>query len=171
MDLETLISFLNQYTLDIIILGLLVSVFTGIIKKIIPEKIKSLISIVPFILGILFYGLYSYFLLHLFDVYNVAVKGFQCGGVATLLYAFFKQILSSSGSVKKAVQDVMKGVLSTTAIKDLSTKISKAFSATESDEETEKNVRQILIDSAQIPNEIAWAMAKIITVTLSKKKK
>ncbi len=171
MDLQTFTAFLNEYTLDVLVLGVIISLLTGLIKKIIPDKIKSLVSIIPFLLGILLYGLYSYFLLNLFEVYSVITKGFQCGGVATLCYAFFKQILSSSGSVKQAVQNVLKGVLSTSVIKEISTAISKKFSVTESDEETEMNVRKILSESADIPKEISWAMAKIIAVTLSKKKK
>lgn len=152
-------------------MGVIISLLTGIFKKIIPEKIKSLIGLVPFILGILLYGLYSYFLLNLSDFYAIITKGFQCGGVATLYYAFFKQILNSSGSVKQAVQNVLKGVLSTQAVKKLSSTISSKLSLTETDEETELKIRQILSENADIPKEISWAMARIIAVTISSKKK
>lgn len=160
-----------MYSIDVLVIAGVVSVITGLIKKVIPEKIKSLIGLIPFILGIILYGLYSYFILNLLDVFCVISKGFQCGGVATLYYTFFKQILSSSGSVKKAVQDVLKGVLSTSAIKDVANLITKNFSHTDSDEETENTVRQILTDNADIPTEVSSAIAKIITVTLSGKKK
>lgn len=169
-DIQIIARFLNYYSLEVIIIGLIVCLITGLVKKVIPYNVKSLVGLLPFIFGIAIYAVYAFCLLKEHDFSLMLGKGVQSGAVATLVYAFYKQLKTNGKSVKQAVENVLKGILTGSVTTDVSKLISKGFSKTDSDEETEKKVVEILRANTEMPNDVLNAIAKLITTTLSSKK-
>ena len=169
-DIQIIARFLNYYSLEVIIIGLIVCLLTGVFKKFIPYNVKSLIGLLPFILGIVIYGFYAFYLMAEHDFSLMLGKGVQAGAVATLFYAFYKQLAVNGKSVKQVVENVLKGILTGTVTTDVSKLISKSFSKTDSDDETERKVEEVLRQNTDMPEDVLKAITKLITTSLSTKK-
>ena len=93
-------------------------------------------------------------------------KGVQAGGVATLLYVFFKHINSSKFDAKKAVKDLLKGILTGEALSNVSDLIINNYSKDVTDEEVLASVTEILKNNTEIESDVLEVVAKLIKQTL-----
>ena len=169
-QIQTIITFLQKYSLDVIILSSIITVLTNLVKKVLPEKLNDFKGYLPFLLGVIFYAVYSVFSPINFSVYFVISRGVQSGGVATLIYAFSKHVSKSKGDVTGAISDVLKGILSSNSISGVAKIISKLFSTQIPEEEMLGKIETILQENTEISGEVLTAVAKLITKTLSDKK-
>ena len=85
-DIQIIISFLQKYSIDVLILSAIITLITNVIKRILPENLSNFKGYIPFVLGIIFYFIYSFFIIGNISVFNVVCRGVQSGGVATLIY-------------------------------------------------------------------------------------
>lgn len=169
-DIQTVFTFLQKYGVEIIAIGVLVCLLTSLIKKITPKSIKNFIGLMPFILGVLLYALYSIFLsgVTFYDVFN---KGIQTGAVATLIYAFSKQIKVSGSDIKKCVSELLSGILSSKTISEVVKVIKKHCTSNLTEEEQLSKINEILSGYKDIPEDVKDVLAKLVLKTLYQNKK
>ena len=164
-------SFLQNYGIDVIVLGVLVCIFTGLVKKFIPKSLKSVNSLLPFLFGLIFYGLFSLLLSKSIITYEIVNKGVQTGAIATLIYAFAKQIRFSGGSFYNSVSELLTGILSSKTISEVVKVIKEHCHSTATEEEKLKRISEVLNENEEIPEDIKDVVIKLILQTLSQNKK
>lgn len=168
-DIQTVVSFLQKYGVEVIVLGVTVCLFTGLIKKIVPESLKNFVGLIPFALGVLLYGGYSLLFISDCKFYEIFNKGIQTGAIATLVYAFSKQV--KSGDVKKSISDLLTGILSSKTISEVVKVIKEHCSKNLSEEERIKKIEEVLMQNPDIPSDLKETVVKLILQTLTQNKK
>ncbi len=169
-DISLIITFLQKYSLEILIIGLLTVTLTNFTKKLLPDSLKNFKGYLPFLFGVILYALYTLIFLGEINAYTIISKGVQCGGLATLLYAFFKHILASKGGIKSSVSELLKGIISSKSIKEVVTHICNLFSTQINDDEMLVKIEEILRENTDVKEEVLTAVAKIIKNTITDKK-
>ena len=169
-DIQILFTFLQKYSLDVVFLGGIITILTGIVKRVLPEKLSNFKGYLPFLFGIIFYAVFSLFSKRDLSVCDTVSRGLQSGGIATLIYAFYKHILKKKGDVKGAISDVLKGILSSKSITGVAHTISNIFKSEISSEEIQHRIEEILQKNTELPTEVLSAVAKLIQNSLSDKK-
>lgn len=143
---------------------------TGLVKKVLPEKLSNFKGYIPFLFGIIFYAVFSLFFSQNLSVFDTVSRGLQSGGIATLIYAFYKHILKKKGDVKGAISDVLKGILSSKSITGVAHTISTLFKSEISSEEMKRKIEEILQENTELPTDVLSAVAKLIQNSLTDKK-
>ena len=95
MDFILLKNFLAHYSLPTVIIAVLVSIITVVIKKIFKEKIsKTVISYAPFLLAIVLYIVYdTAFVLKAFTLRSESFyAGLLCGSLSAVIVSAIKKI-------------------------------------------------------------------------------
>ncbi len=169
-DIQIILTFLQKYSLDVVLLGAIITLVTGLTKKVLPEKLSYFKGYLPFLFGIVFYAVFSLFSQQNLSVFDVIGRGVQAGGLATLIYAFYKHILKKKGDVKGAISDVLKGILSSKTITGVAHTISSVFQTQISNEEMLRSIEKILQENTDIPSDVLSAVAKLIQSALTDKK-
>ncbi|MBO5926616.1 MAG: hypothetical protein J6Q38_03555 [Clostridia bacterium] len=168
MTIQELMPFLQKVSVDVIVFALITFIITNVIKKYIPEKYSKLISILPFLLGILFSTIYLLIVNKSLDFLVIIEKGIQTGGFATFIYAFLKQLLKTE-SLKTTISNVLKGILDGTTIKTAVEKILESYSEDNSLEDNAEVISKIIIENTQFSVEESQAISKIIVNALKTK--
>lgn len=169
-DIQVILTFLQKYSIDVVLLGTVITLVTGLTKKVLPEKLSNFKGYLPFLFGIVFYAVYSLFSTRELSVFDVVSRGVQSGGLATLIYAFYKHILKKKGDVKGAISDVLKGILSSKTISGVAHTISSVFQTQISNEEMLRKIEEILQENTDISSDVLSAVAKLIQNALTDKK-
>ena len=170
-DLNSIILFVQKYGVEVFVFGLFTCLIVQVLKKFLTEKHKNLTGILPFLIGTLIYFLYSALFLYSFNFYVIFSKGIQAGGIATLFYQFLKQLSLNKGNIKKAVEDLLKGIISTKTISKVVTLITKEYSTEISEEELNLLITDILKQHTEMPEDVLQAVAKLIWQTIANKHK
>jgi hypothetical protein len=86
---------MERYGADVLVLGIAVCLATGALKKMIPSSCKKYLTFAPFVIGCVSYGVYMLFTDKNYSVFSeeTVIKGFQCGGAATIYYVLFEQFI------------------------------------------------------------------------------
>ena len=169
-DIQILLTFLQKYSLDVVLLGAIITMLTGLVKRVLPEKLSSFKGYLPFLFGIVFYAAFSLFSNLELSVLDTISRGLQSGGLATLIYAFYKHILKKKGDVKGAISDVLKGILSSKSISGIAHTISSIFKSEISSEEMQRKIEEILQKNTDLPTDVLSWVAKLIQNSISDKK-
>lgn len=169
-DIQILLSFLQKYSIDVVLFGGLITILTGLVKRVLPEKLSNFKGYIPFLFGIIFYAVFSLFFNQNLSVFDTVSRGLQSGGIATLIYAFYKHILKKKGDVKGAISDVLKGILSSKSITGVAHTISTLFKSEISSEEIQRKIEEILQENTELPTDVLSAVAKLIQNSLTDKK-
>ena len=169
-DIQILLSFLQKYSIDVVLFGGLITILTGLVKRVLPEKLSNFKGYIPFLFGIIFYAVFSLFFNQNLSVFDTVSRGLQSGGIATLIYAFYKHILKKKGDVKGAISDVLKGILSSKSITGVAHTISTLFKSEISSEEMKRKIEEILQENTELPTDVLSAVAKLIQNSLTDKK-
>ena len=169
-DIKTIVTFLQKYSLDVLILSVVIMIVTNLIKLILPQKFSNFKGYIPFLLGIIFYALSSLLSTKELSVLDVLSRGVQSGGLATLIYAFYKHILKSKGDVKGAIYDLLKGIISSTAITDVAKNLSTLFSSELSTSEMKSKIEEILKENTEVDSDVLNAISKLIINVFEGKK-
>ena len=169
-DIQILLTFLQKYSLDVVLLGAIITMLTGLVKRILPEKLSNFKGYLPFLFGIVFYAAFSLFSNLELSVLDTISRGLQSGGLATLIYAFYKHILKKKGDVKGAISDVLKGILSSQSISGIAHTISSIFKSEISSEEMQRKIEEILQKNTDLPTDVLSWVAKLIQNSISDKK-
>ena len=169
-DIQIIISFLQKYSIDVLILSAIITLITNVIKRVLPENLSNFKGYIPFVLGIIFYFIYSFFIIGNISVFNVVCRGVQSGGVATLIYAFYKHILKSKGDVKGAISDLLKGIVTAKSSSDVAKSVSNLFKTELSIDEQQTKIVEILKENTQIDDELITVITKLILGVLQDKK-
>lgn len=170
-DIQIVLTFLQKYSVDVLIFSSLICLLTSLIKKIIPESLKAFVGLLPFVLGVIFYAVYSCFLQSNFDIYFVLNKGIQTGSISTLFYVFYKQLLLKSGDVNSVISNLLKGIIASKNITEVAKLISKHFDNTIPEEELYLTIKQILNDTTDMTEDVKEVVANLIVKTLTKTNK
>ncbi|MBR2323006.1 MAG: hypothetical protein IKA54_05385 [Clostridia bacterium] len=169
-DIQIVVTFLQNYSLDVVILSAIITLITNLVKKVLPQKLNNFKGYLPFLFGIIFYAIYSFLLSQNLSVFEIFSRGIHSGGIATLIYAFYKHILKSKGNVTVAISDVLKGILSSGSISGVSKIISNLFKTQIPEDEMCVKIEEILKENTDVSGDVLTAVAKLITKTLSQKK-
>jgi prepilin signal peptidase PulO-like enzyme (type II secretory pathway) len=169
-DIQILLTFLQKYSFDVLLLGGIITIITGFVKRVLPEKLTNFKGYLPFLFGIVFYAVFSLFIKRELSVFDTVSRGLQSGGIATLIYAFYKHILKKKGDVKGAISDVLKGILSSKSITGVAHMISSIFKTPISNEEMLRKIEEILHENTELSTEVLSAVAKLIQNSLTDKK-
>ncbi len=149
MSTEEILQVLQKFNLETLILAFITYLITSVVKKLLPYNAKKVVSIMPFILGVLLFFIYAYFLLKCTDYLYAVKQGLQVGGVATFYYAVIKQ-LSKSGNLKSTVSDILKGILKTKSISSVASTILNTYSSKNSDEQNRQKIAEIIASNTSI---------------------
>ncbi len=169
-DIQVILSFLQKYSLDVLIISVIITLITNLIKKILPESLSNFKGYVPFVLGIIFYATFSFFSPRELSVCDVFSRGVQSGGLATLIYAFYKHISKCKGDVKGAISDLLKGILSSKSVNDVANTVSALFKTQLSNDDMQSKIEKILKENTQIEGDLLTAITKLIMGVLQDKK-
>lgn len=99
MSIAKIINAFTYYGLDVALLGFLTAVSVEILKRTLLKKLqKKVITFLPFILGIVFYGTYRVivtlgFNCLLTETAYIIESGVTVGGAATLAYVLYEQFV------------------------------------------------------------------------------
>ncbi len=168
MSIQELTPFLQKVSADILVLALITYFITNIIKHYIPEKYKNKIGLVPFVLGILFSGIYSLIAFKGIDVLTVIKKGIQTGGIATFIYAFLKQLLKKD-NLEKTLTDILRGIIDSSVLKTTVNQIVKDYSTESSIEESSLKISSVIKDNTNFTVEECKTISEIIINALHSK--
>ena len=169
-DIQILLTFLQKYSIDVVLFGGIITILTGLVKRVLPEKLSNFKGYIPFLFGIIFYAVFSLFFGQNLSVFDTVSRGLQSGGISTLIYAFYKHILKKKGDVKGAISDVLKGILSSKSITGVAHNISSIFKSEISSEEMQRKIEEILHQNTELPTDVLSAVAKLIQNSLTDKK-
>lgn len=169
--IQTIATFLERYGIEVLLIGILVFIITFFLKKIIPESLKNFVGLIPFILGVILYALYSLIFLHEFVFYLILNKGIQSGAIATIIHAFSKQVVTSNGNLKKSVSELLSGILSSKSITEILNAINKQTQSTLTEEEKTKEIEKIILQNTEVPDDVKEVLVKLTMQTLSQEKK
>ena len=115
----TVIQLINAFTfygIDVVLLAILTTVIVAIIKKLFFKKTsKKILTILPFLLGTLFYCAYSALANWSFSyiVSNISAhleKGFAVGATATIIYVIYEQFVRGDSTTPLS-ESVAKTIL------------------------------------------------------------
>ena len=166
MTIQELTPFLQKLSAEVLVLALITYIITNIIKRYIPEKYKNKVCLVPFVLGILFSGIYSIIANEKFVFLTIINKGIQTGGIATFIYAFLKQILKKD-NLEKSLTDILRGIIDGSSLKSTVNKIIKNYSSQNTVEEKSSNISKILIENTNFSEEESKSISEIIINALN----
>lgn len=169
-DINIIVTFLQKYSLELVIIGLITVIVTNIVKTLLPERLKNFKGYLPFLLGIIFYAIFSLLFLKNIDFYLILSKGIQAGGLATLFYAFFKHFISSKGDIKTTFSEILKGIISSKSISDVAVLLSNLFHSQVGEEELIEKIEVILKENTDVSGEVLEAVTKLIKNTITDKK-
>lgn len=161
MSAEEILLILQKFNVETLILAGVTYLLTSVLKKIIPYKNKKIIHIVPFIIGILLFFCYAFFLLNSKDLLFIFKKGLSIGGIATFYYAIVKQ-LSKNGTLKSTVSDILKGILKSSSVSSVASKIIKKYSSNNSNQQNHEAVSTIIAQNTSISQQECTAITDII---------
>lgn len=161
MDATEILSYLKTFDTLVLIVGFIAFLLTFLIKKMIPDRFHRIVFIVPFILGIIAFGIYYCFFLGKTEIFEPLKKGIQAGGVATFYYAVFKQVYKS-GNVKGAVKEILTGIFSNKTVKNVSKEISASCDKTASVEENKRKISEIIAENASVSEKQCEVLTDII---------
>ena len=145
----------------IIALSLLVFVITDIIKKILPANSNLKTAIIPFLLGIIIYSIFSMLVYKDKDIFVLVKQGISVGGVATLIYATTSQIVKDGG-IKKALTQILKGILTNSSLKSIVADIIEGYSEENTHEENYELVYLLLTSNTSLSEEECKTITEII---------
>ncbi len=95
MTIMELPGVMESYGADVLVLGIVVCLVTGALKKIIPSGCKKYLTFAPFVIGCVSYGVFMLFTGKNHSLFSgeTVVKGLQCGAAATIYYVLFEQFV------------------------------------------------------------------------------
>ena len=141
---DEILALIKSLNLNLFLNAFVVFLLTNLIKPIIPKSLKKKICLFPFIIGI---GL---------------------GGLATLIYAIFKQMLKGN-NLEKNISTILEGIMSSSTLKNVSQSIIKNYSQSKSNEENLQTVSQLIAENTSISESECKAVSGIILKILAKK--
>ena len=168
MTIQELAPFLQMVSADILTLAIITFLLTNIIKKFIPEKLKSKIGLLPFFLGILLSGIYSLIAYKGIDVLSMLKKGVQVGGVATFIYAFIKQLLKKD-TLENTLTKILNGILDSSTLKTAVKKILESYSLENEDGKNTEIISEVIKSSTDFSLEECKTISEIILNALNSK--
>lgn len=140
MSLFQIFNAFEKYSLEILLIAAAVVAATSFIKRVILRgKFKKLVTLIPFVLGVLFYSLYLYAYLKVpikgLIAANALKNGIITGGLGTVYYVFYEQFIRGKREVfpLSLSELAAHGILSTIVIKELLEQTSKEVVARISD--------------------------------------
>lgn len=101
---------LEIFDSKVLLMGIAVSLLTGLIKLAIPKKARKFVTIFPFFIGIIVSGAYTFFFENAtpFTPHTFSI-GIQCGIIATIYYVIYDQFFKGGNSEKILLLTTMIG--------------------------------------------------------------
>lgn len=163
--MQTITNFFGHLSvmgLDIPFIALIVYILTNILKKFVPSSRSNVIILIPFVLGVIFYFLYSKFIVCLFTFDDLLNKGLKIGGIATLYYAIAKQLFSNKANVSKIISNILKGIVSPTTIEKTTKSILKELNLGQDSQISADAIYNIIAGNASISESECNALTSIL---------
>ncbi len=168
MTIQELAPFLQSVSADILTLAFLTFIITNVIKKFIPDKLENKVGLIPFVLGIIFAGIYSLIVYKSFDLFSVFKKGVAVGGVATFIYAFIKQLLKKD-NLEKNITNILYGIIDSGSLKTAVKQIIKNYSSDNTDLDNSDIISSVIQESTNFSKEECNTISDIIINALNNK--
>ena len=163
--MQTITNFFGHLSvmgLDIPFIALIVYILTNILKKFVPSSRSNVIILIPFVLGVIFYFLYSKFIVFVFTFDDLLNKGLKIGGIATLYYAIAKQLFSNKANVSKIISNILKGIVSPTTIEKTTKSILKELNLGQDSQISADAIYNIIAGNASISESECNALTSIV---------
>lgn len=168
MTIQELAPFLQMVSADILTLAFITFFLTNIIKKFIPEKFKSKVGLIPFILGLIISAIYSLIAYKGIDLLSLIKKGVQVGGVATFIYAFIKQLLKKD-TLEKNVTNVLNGILQGNNLKTAVKQILEGYSSENNSSINADIILEVIKSNTEYSTDTCKTISEIILKVLQEK--
>ena len=165
MSESEILSILSKFSVEIILLAGLTSIFTGILKQYLPATLKNLTHLLPFVLGVIIYACYSFVVLNALNLSEIIKKGVQVGGLAILIYAFIKQISRKSSNAKNAVTDILKGFVDDASLQGTVNRIIKEYTAN-ANAYPVAVITKIIAETSNVSESESVTLGNLVTKTL-----
>ena len=163
MSENEIISILSKFSVEIILLAVLTSIFTGILKKYLPASLKTLTHLLPFLLGTVIYAGYSFLVLKTLEIVTIIKGGFQVGGSAILIYALVKQIGKNSSNAKNAVTDILTGFIDDASLQGTVNRILKEYT---SNKYSASSITRIIAETSNVSEQESATLGSLVIKTL-----
>lgn len=157
MNGKEILFILQKFSLEIIILAILICVITYFVNKYAPESIKKYSLYYPYALGIIFYLLYALIFSLNIETNEIVTMGITTGGISSILSSFIK----SQKDKQNMADSLLSGIISEKDLKLVRQKIAEA--------DNDKAVAEILSDYSIYP--ISAEQAEIFAEIIAFSKK
>ena len=157
MDGKEILFILQKFSLEIIILAFLICVIVFFVNKYAPDAIKKYSIYYPYVLGILFYGLYCLIFSLNIQANEIINLGITTGGISSILGSFIK----SQKNKQDMADSLLSGIISERDLSSVRQKISQA--------ESLEKVAEIISDYSIFP--ISAKQAEIFAEIIAFSKK
>ncbi len=154
MTIFQFFSYLQKYSVDIILLSAATCGLTTLVKKFfLKGDKKKYATIVPFIIGTVLCAVYGYFTYGGGDFWNQCIQsGIQTGGLATVFYVFYEKFIrgdkTSADIETLTAKQILKDFVSEDKLDEISSLSAQAIKdETASDEEKQAKVSNILSEN------------------------
>lgn len=163
----------KEYSLIVLLLAAIVCGLTALIKIWVPDKQKKFLTFLPFILGIIVYGIYLLIAKGAPEVLkaDTVITGFECGTAATIYYILYEQFIKNKKSFKASSKQalIIMGILSNAIKPEILSEVSEkvAYILTEKamdESETAAVFKELILTNAfrDIPTAEVEALIRLI---------
>lgn len=140
MNITQFVRYLAKYSLPTVIMAIMVTAFTGLIKVYVfkGEK-RKLTTVLPFLLGIIFETVYRLIFGGELIFDEILTGGTTTGGLSTVIYVFYAQFLKY-GTVENislenlTVESLLGGYVGSNNIKGYAEKVVEIYKSSDSEE-------------------------------------
>ncbi len=158
----TFFSRLSVMGLDVPLIAFIVYILTNILKKFVSSKNNNFIVLMPFVLGVISYFIYSKFILCSFSFDDLFNNGLRTGGIATLYYAIIKQVFSNKSNISKIISNILKGIVSPNSIETTTKNILKELNFGQDNELCSQAIYNIIAGNTSISEQECSALTSIV---------
>ena len=153
MTLVQVLKIMQEYSLKVLLLALIVCALTSVLKIWIFKSNKKFLTFVPFVLGIAVYCVYALIAEGAKNILtiNTVFAGLECGAAATIYYIIYEQFIRGKKVVSVSSKEVLAvmGILKNCVKEDIL-------------EEVSDKIATILIEKTMSETEMAVVFAEII---------
>lgn len=153
MNFFEIIDAFQKYSIDVLLLAFATTAFVSILKHtVLKNAKKKILTFLPFIIGIIFYGVYQgvincsfNFVLENYTI--ICEGGLTCGTVSTVYYILYEQFIrerSDESLTESLIKKLLTGVVETDKLLNVSESLFKILSTEKSENEQKTQIFALL---------------------------
>lgn len=150
------------------IIAAVLFLLVNVIKKLIPEKFKKIIPLLPFALGIILSVAAGYVFKREINLESVLTGGIKSGGEATFLYALYRQLIKKAGGEKQAVEKILSVLVDKNNLKKASEEIVSLLKSEPDKSRLAEKMGGVIASNASVSEDVLGATIKLLFKAVEK---